>query len=31
MHITVNNLLDIENNIKLHLNEINKNHNSKVI
>ena len=31
MHDVVKNLIDIENNIKLHLNEINKNHNSKVI
>tara|TARA_B100000902_G_scaffold261541_1_gene247836 strand:+ start:646 stop:1305 length:660 start_codon:yes stop_codon:yes gene_type:complete len=31
MHNVVKNLLDIQNNIKLHLNEVNINHNSKVI
>ena len=31
MHNVVKNLLDIENNIKLHLNKINLSHNPKVI
>jgi pyridoxal phosphate enzyme (YggS family) len=31
MHSTVKNLLDIENNIKLHLNELNFNNNPKII
>ena len=31
MHSTVKNLLDIEKNIKLHLNELNFNNNPKII
>ena len=31
MHITVKNLLDIENNIKVHLKELNINHYPKII
>ena len=31
MHITVKNLLDIENNIKLHLDELNLNNSPKII
>ena len=31
MHNTVKNLLDIENNIKIHLNKLNINNNPKII